>query len=93
MATCKDCLHDEMCYATHTGDSPACCDFKDKRRFIELEPGRWIKWYPPMHMVMTGEEVLYRCDRCSANYSDVEGYRFCPRCGAFMEKEADNAEE
>lgn len=25
--TCKDCLHDEMCYATHTGYSPACCDF------------------------------------------------------------------
>lgn len=34
--TCKDCLHNEMRYGTHTDDSPACCDFKDKSRFIEL---------------------------------------------------------
>ena len=36
MATCKDCIHNEMCYGTHTDDSPTCCDFKDKSRFIEL---------------------------------------------------------
>ena len=36
MATCKDCLHNEMCYGTHTDDSPTCCDFKDKSRYIEL---------------------------------------------------------
>ena len=36
MATCNDCLHNEMCYGTHTDDSPTCCDFKDKSRFIEL---------------------------------------------------------
>lgn len=34
--TCKDCIHNEMCYATHTDDSPTCCDFKDKSRYIEL---------------------------------------------------------
>ena len=34
--TCKDCIYNEMCYGTHTDDSPACCDFKDKSRFIEL---------------------------------------------------------
>lgn len=34
--TCKDCLHNEMCYGTHTDDSPTCCDFKDKSRYIEL---------------------------------------------------------
>ena len=34
--TCKDCIHNEVCYGTHTDDSPTCCDFKDKSRFIEL---------------------------------------------------------
>lgn len=34
--TCKDCIHNEMCYGTHTDDSPTCCDFKDKSRYIEL---------------------------------------------------------
>ena len=34
--TCKDCIHNEMCYGTHTDESPTCCDFKDKSRFIEL---------------------------------------------------------
>ena len=34
--TCKDCIHNEMCYGTHTDDSPTCCDFKDKSRSIEL---------------------------------------------------------
>ena len=43
--TCKECLHNEMCYATHTDNSPACCDFKDKNRFVEvvrcIECERW----------------------------------------------------
>ena len=34
--TCKDCIHNEVCYGTHTDDSPTCCDFKDKSRYIEL---------------------------------------------------------
>ena len=34
--TCKDCIHNEMCFGTHTDDSPTCCDFKDKSRYIEL---------------------------------------------------------
>lgn len=33
---CKDCIHNEMCYGTHTDESPTCCDFKDKSRYIEL---------------------------------------------------------
>lgn len=34
--TCKDCIHNEVCYGTHIDDSPTCCDFKDKSRFVEL---------------------------------------------------------
>ncbi len=49
--------------------------------------GRWVEWYPPKHMILTGEEMLYRCSSCDAKYSDVEGYRFCPHCGAKMDLE------
>lgn len=36
MKTCKDCLHNEMCYATHTDDSPTCCDFADRSEWVNL---------------------------------------------------------
>lgn len=36
MKTCKDCLHNEMCYATHTDDSPTCCDFTDRSEWVHL---------------------------------------------------------
>lgn len=49
--------------------------------------GRWVEWYPPKHMILTGEEMLYRCSSCDAKYSDVEGFRFCPNCGAKMDAE------
>lgn len=51
----------------------------------EVVHGRWVEWYPPMHMIMTGEELLYRCSACDAKYPDVEGYRYCPHCGAKMD--------
>lgn len=56
--------------------------------------GRWDEWYPPMHMILTGEEMLYRCSSCDAKYSDVEGFRFCPHCGARMDFEVmDNGQK
>ena len=54
---------------------------------VEVVHGRWVEWHPPMHMIMTGEEMLYRCSACTANYPDVEGYRYCPNCGAMMDGE------
>ena len=43
MATCKECLHNEMCYATHTDDSPTCCDFKERSRYVVREKGEWSR--------------------------------------------------
>lgn len=58
----------------------------------ELEKqGEWVEWYPPTHMIMTGEELLYRCSACDAKYADVEGYRYCPYCGAKMGGTENNA--
>lgn len=36
MKTCKDCLHNEMCYGTHTDNSPTCCEFTDRSEWVHL---------------------------------------------------------
>lgn len=54
---------------------------------MEVVHGLWAEWYPPMHMIITGEEILYRCSACDAKYPDVEGYKYCPHCGAMMDRE------
>lgn len=47
---------------------------------------RWNELWPgSCALIMTGEEMLYECTACTAKYSDVDGFRFCPHCGAFME--------
>ena len=33
---CKDCIHNLMCYLTHTDDSPACCNFKNAADVVEV---------------------------------------------------------
>lgn len=40
--------------------------------------GLWEKWWPPKHMILTGEEMLYRCSACTAKYADISGYNYCP---------------
>lgn len=47
--------------------------------------GRWEVFQPGKHMILTSEEYLFRCTCCDAKYSDVEGFRFCPHCGAMMD--------
>lgn len=46
----------------------------------------WDEWWPSnCALIMTGEEMLYQCSACTAKYSGVEGFRYCPHCGAFMD--------
>ena len=50
--------------------------------------GKWLEWFPgDFALIMTGEEMLYRCSSCDAKYSDAEGYKYCPNCGAKMDLE------
>lgn len=52
---------------------------------VSVEHGKWEEWWPPKHMILTGEEKLYRCSACTAKYADVEGFNYCPFCGKPME--------
>lgn len=76
--TCKDCIHNEMCYATHTDDSPTCCDFADRSRYVVREKGEWVydHW------------CEFKCSKCGAlSKTEPRGEEnFCPNCGADMRK-------
>ena len=74
MATCKECLHNEMCYATHTDDSPACCDFKDRSKYVVREKGEWL--------YHTNASV--KCPVCGGVFGMAVD--FCPYCGSDMRK-------
>jgi len=53
---------------------------------VEVVHAHWVEWWPgDCALIMTGEEMLHQCSSCSAKYSDVEGFRYCPHCGAFMD--------
>ena len=52
-----------------------------------VRQGRWIEWWPPKAMILTGEEMLYCCSCCEAKYADIEGFSYCPYCGAKMDLE------
>ena len=52
---------------------------------VEVVHGRWEEWWPGISLIMTGEEMLYRCSACDAKYADIEGYKYCPNCGAKMD--------
>ena len=63
---------------------------------IEAKPvvlAHWREWYPPKEFILTGEEKLYICSNCDAKYSDVENQRFCPWCGAQMDKLVSKTDE
>lgn len=76
---CNNCIHKPVCSIFDaTGGVKKCEHHREDRR------GKWEEWYPPAHMILTGEEMLYRCVICDAKYADVEGYRHCPYCGADM---------
>ena len=54
---------------------------------VPVVHAKWEEWWPgDCALIMTGEEMLYQCSACTAKYSDIEGKRYCPHCGAFMDE-------
>lgn len=67
-----------------------CIDLLDSIPAADVAPvrrGNWEEWWPGIAEIMTGEEMLYRCSACDAKYADIDGYKYCPYCGAKMNKE------
>lgn len=83
----RDAEHQHRSYSTYM--SYEVMDSVDdsivEEELAPVRHGRWLEWFPgDCAMIMTGEEMLYRCSLCDAKYSDVEGYKYCPNCGARM---------
>ena len=67
-----------------------CIDLLDSIPAADVAPvrrGNWEEWWPGIAEIMTGEEMLYRCSACDAKYADIDGYKYCPYCGAKKNKE------
>lgn len=88
MATCKDCLHVEVCalkneqvsLGTKVKDlNHECVHFKDLTKYVEQKHGGW-----KLHKNGSGT-----CDRCGGsakNIWDYDGWQnYCGRCGAKMD--------
>ena len=85
MATCKECLHYEMCVVPNEQGSyylkadRDCRYFKDKTKYVEQKHGRWKS--------LGCDEFV--CSECFEHYeypSRKCGYNYCPNCGAKMEE-------
>ena len=103
MASCKDCVHVEVCceknlhVAVGMNIIPRfkykrieqeCKDFKDRSRFVELSHAEWVE-----DEDMYGDPI-YRCSNCNEHFVLEEGtptdncYSYCPNCGAKMDEQA-----
>ena len=68
---------------------------KSYREWLEAIPaadvkpvvrGHWIEWRPgDCTLIMTGDEMLWMCSECESKH--VSKSRYCPNCGAKMDKE------
>lgn len=96
MATCKDCLHIEVC-AYCVNDLPICDSFKDRTKYEEVVHGQWRCGYD----VHNGKVVYHSiyCSECQGVFEDksieiVEHWKsqfqICPFCGAKMDGGVDN---
>lgn len=95
MATCKECLHDGVCYMQEVCEDIeeqlrefGCDDFKDKTKYVEQKHGRWVE----RHDEATGT-WHYDCPFCDDGYAmkmqDKNPPNYCGNCGAKMDEECD----
>ena len=103
MASCKDCVHVEVCeeltrrklsqkraeelLPVLREHGRTCDHFKDRSRFVELPCAEWIE-----DEDMYGDPI-YRCSNCGEHFILEEGtptdngYFYCPNCGAKMDEQ------
>ena len=85
MATCKDCLHYEVCQYHITEETDMTVnecshEFKDKSHYAEVKHGEWKK---QSFIIFDGEVIYYNCSECNTTWNADTNY--CPNCGAKMD--------
>lgn len=86
MATCKDCLHEKVCVwnaELEQACNEDCSDFKNKADYAEVKHGKWEK----RTFIFFDNEIKdgYYCSECNTTWDTDTKY--CPNCGALMERE------
>lgn len=90
--TCKDCVHDGVCYMQEVCNDIeeqleefGCNDFKDRTKYVEQKQEQWIDG---------AFENSKRCPACGKYATKIHvysepafDYEFCPYCGCYMKKE------
>ena len=87
MATCKDCIHKDVCYLIEHYGKDLCSDEAcDKFLATPVVHGHWIEEYDcgyiTPHCSECGETALTK-EETSYDYVYSS---YCPRCGAKMDK-------
>lgn len=99
MATCKDCLHLDVCYMVeHYGvdtdednQENDCYQFKDRSKWVEQKHGRWESANDGTHFCPhCGCDAPYTWDDIDRHFfnsaDDVPDRpsNYCPNCGSCM---------
>ena len=96
MATCKDCVHIDICDYTQGTTDIACGHFKDRSRFVELIIAKKIKHSPDIEKMrgfhklglgkgMGERSIFWTCSNCESWVSLA--HKYCSNCGAKFEAE------
>lgn len=98
MATCKDCLHYDVCVIIeHSvfGDEDylsefGCEDFKNRENWTEKKHGRWIKNWCDNNMI---GHMYEECSECGCSMLDTNQFwdsKHCPNCGLIMDGDSND---
>ena len=88
MATCRECLHCDVCYEWGNMLDPihggvVCDSFTPKSDYVKRERGFWEQGdYLDFGDICSRCQFDSVCEPCT--------YNFCPNCGADMRKEDNN---
>lgn len=88
MATCKDCVHCDVCDMPIITDgrknASNCKKFKNKADFVEVKHGYNAGEFNMFKCSVCGYGVDDICEEDDTNYP-VWSFNYCPRCGAKMD--------
>lgn len=88
--TCKDCIHNEVCYRREVCNDIeehirklGCMDFIARADVQEIKHGEWKLCYEDWRMQIAGDE----CSACGFQHygTCISHYHYCPNCGAKMD--------